>query len=72
LAQDLNCAVVRDITERKMRDLKLYEALEEIKSFKDRLENEYLQEEISSKINYKNIICKSDSYEKKYYNKWIK
>ena len=26
--QDLNCAVVIDITERKMRDLKLYEALE--------------------------------------------
>ncbi len=64
--EDLNCAVVRDITERKMRDLKLYEALEEIKSLKERLENEneYLQEEISSKINYKNIICKSDSYEK--------
>tara|TARA_R110001592_G_scaffold366_8_gene2102 strand:- start:6156 stop:8273 length:2118 start_codon:yes stop_codon:yes gene_type:complete len=64
--EDLNCAVVRDITERKMRDLKLYEALEEIKSLKDRLENEneYLQEEISSKINYQNIICKSDSYEK--------
>lgn len=64
--EDLNCAVVRDITERKKRDLKLYEALEEIKSLKDRLENEneYLQEEISSKINYKNIICKSDSYEK--------
>ena len=63
--EDLNCAVVRDITERKKRDLKLYEALEEIKSLKDRLEieNEYLQEEISSKINYKNIICKSDSYE---------
>ena len=64
--EDLNCAVVRDITERKMRDLKLYEALEEIKSLKDRLENEneYLQEEISSRLNYKNIICKSDSYEK--------
>lgn len=64
--EDLNCAVVRDITERKMRDLKLYEALEEIKSLKVRLENEneYLQEEISSKINDKNIICKSDSYEK--------
>lgn len=64
--EDLNCAVVRDITERKMRDLKLYEALEEIKSLKDRLENEneYLQEEISSKINYQNIICESDSYEK--------
>ncbi len=64
--EDLNCAVVRDITERKMRDLKLYEALEEIKSLKVRLENEneYLQEEISSKINYKNIICKSNAYEK--------
>ena len=64
--KDLNCAVVRDITERKMRDLNLYEALEEIKSLKERLENEneYLQEEISSKINYKNIVCKSDSYEK--------
>lgn len=64
--EDLNCAVVRDITERKKRDLKLYEALEEIKSLKNRLENEneYLQEEISSKLNYKNIICKSDSYEK--------
>ncbi len=64
--EDLNCAVVRDITVRKMRDLKLYEALEEIKSLKVRLENEneYLQEEISSKINYKNIICKSDAYEK--------
>ena len=64
--EDLNCAVVRDITERKMRDLKLYEALEEIKSLKDRLENEneYLLEEISSKINYQNIICESDSYEK--------
>jgi len=49
-----------------MRDLRLYEALEEIKSLKVRLENEneYLQEEISSKINYKNIICKSDAYEK--------
>jgi len=62
--EDLNCAVVRDITERKMRDIKLYEALEEIKSLKDRLENEneYLQEEISSKINADNIICTSESY----------
>ena len=64
--EDLNCAVVRDITERKMRELNLHEALEEIKSLKVRLENEneYLQEEISSKINYKNIVCKSDAYEK--------
>ncbi len=49
-----------------MRDLKLYEALEEIKSLKERLENEneYLQEEISSKINADNIICRSDAYAK--------
>ncbi|WP_425235698.1 sigma 54-interacting transcriptional regulator [Ulvibacterium sp.] len=62
--QDINCAVVRNITERKMRDLKLFEALEEIKSLKERLENEneYLQEEISSKINADNIVCKSNSY----------
>jgi PAS domain S-box-containing protein len=64
--EDYNCAVVRDVTERKMRDLKLYEALEEIKSLKERLENEneYLQEEISSKINADNIICRSDAYAK--------
>lgn len=64
--EDYNCAVLRDITQRKMRDLKLYEALEEIKSLKERLENEneYLQEEISKNINYENIICKSESYKK--------
>lgn len=64
--EDYNCAVIRDISERKARDLKLYEALEEIKSLKERLENEneYLQEEINSKINFNNIICTSESYEK--------
>lgn len=64
--EDYCCSVARDITERKVRDLKLFEALEEIKSLKDRLEieNEYLQEEINSKINYNNIICKSEAYEK--------
>lgn len=63
--EDYNCAIVRDISERKARDLKLFEALEEIKSLKNRLEseNEYLQEEINSKINLDNIICKSKSYE---------
>lgn len=63
---DYNCAVIRDISERKARDLKLFEALEEIKSLKDRLENEneYLQEEINSKINFNNIICTSEAYEK--------
>ena len=64
--EDFNCAVIRDVTERKTRDLKLYEALEEIKSLKDRLENEneYLQEEISNKINADNIICTSEAYVK--------
>ncbi|MEH6682838.1 MAG: sigma 54-interacting transcriptional regulator [Sediminicola sp.] len=62
--EDYCCSVVRDITAKKMHDLQIYEALEEIKSLKERLEieNEYLQEEIGSKINFKNIICKSDSY----------
>src|SRR5690606_32311923 len=61
---DYCCAVVRDITAKKMRDLQIYEALEEIKSLKERLEieNEYLQEEISNKINFNNIICKSEAY----------
>mgnify|MGYP006180713231 FL=1 len=63
---DYSCAVVRDITVKKKRDLELREALEEIKSLKDRLEveNEYLQEEISGKINFNNIIYTSDSYKK--------
>ncbi|MDX1365086.1 MAG: sigma 54-interacting transcriptional regulator [Arenibacter latericius] len=62
--QDFNCAVIRDVTERKMRELNLYEALEEIKSLKERLENEneYLQEEISHTINSENIVCKSEVY----------
>ena len=62
--EDYCCSVVRDITAKKMRDLELYEAMEEIKSLKERLEheNEYLQEEISNKINFNNIICQSESY----------
>src|SRR5690606_24697041 len=64
--EDYCCSVVRDITLRKKHDLELYTALSEIKSLKERLENEneYLQEEISNKINFKNIICKSDAYER--------
>ncbi|SED05096.1 PAS domain S-box-containing protein [Tenacibaculum sp. MAR_2009_124] len=64
--KDFNCAIVRDVSERKLRDLKLYEALEEIKTLKERFqeENEYLQEEINSKINFDTIICKSDAYRK--------
>ena len=47
-------------------DLKLFEALQEINILKDRLENEneYLQEEIKSKINADNIICTSENYAK--------
>ncbi|MDR7127931.1 PAS domain S-box-containing protein [Algoriphagus sp. 4150] len=64
--EDYSCAVVRDITARKTRDLELYEALEEIKSLKERLENEneYLQEEISKNFNFNNILYSSDSYKK--------
>ncbi len=58
------CSVVRDITDKNKSDLKLHEALKEIKLLKDRLEdeNEYLQEEIIKEINFSNIIAKSESY----------
>ncbi len=64
--QDFNCAIVRDITERKKRDEELIKALQEIKLLKERLEVEvdYLQEEISSAINFENIICQSEAYKK--------
>src|SRR5690606_35860940 len=62
--QDYNCAIGRDITVKKMRDLELHEALLEIKALKERLEieNEYLQEEIGNKINFKNIVSSSEAY----------
>lgn len=58
--------VFQDVTQQETRGIKLNEALEEIKSLKERLEseNEYLQEEISNKINAGNIICKSEAYKK--------
>ena len=64
--RDLNCAIVRNVAERKKKDMQLYQALEEIKSLQVKLEseNEYLQEEIGRKINYDNIICKSEAYKK--------
>ncbi|MEM9389535.1 MAG: sigma 54-interacting transcriptional regulator [Bacteroidota bacterium] len=60
----LNCAIIRDISERKKRDLELTEALEQVKSLKNQLEqeNEYLQEEIQRGLNFDNIICKSKNY----------
>ncbi|MBP4138390.1 sigma-54 interaction domain-containing protein [Flavobacterium geliluteum] len=60
------CSVVRDITLKKQQENNLNNALEQIKSLKDRLENEneYLQEEISKKINFENIICTTNAYGK--------
>ncbi len=60
--QDLNCAILRDISERKQHEQDLRNAFDEIKSLKDQLEieNEYLQEEL--RINQDDIVCKSESY----------
>jgi len=62
--KDLNIAIIRDISERKIREQELYKALEEIKSLKNKLEieNEYLIDEIETKLNFDSIICKSDAY----------
>lgn len=64
--EDLNCAVIRDITEKKKQDLELHIALKAIRTLKSRLENEneYLQEEIKQRINFDNIIYKSETYQK--------
>ncbi|PRX57613.1 sigma-54 interaction domain-containing protein [Flagellimonas meridianipacifica] len=64
--EDLNCAVIRDITGRKQRESDLFNAFEEIRSLKKQLEqeNEYLQTEIKRNINFDNIICTSESYAK--------
>nr|MDJ0646494.1 sigma 54-interacting transcriptional regulator [Flavobacteriaceae bacterium] len=64
--KDLNCAIIRDVTERKIQDEKLKVAFEEISLLKSKLEeeNEYLQEEISSKINFDDIVCQSVAYRK--------
>ena len=54
---------IQDITERKQAELDLREALSEIKELKEKLEVEraYLQEEIKSQYNYKNIIGQSNA-----------
>lgn len=63
--EDLNCAIIRDITNRKQRENDLYRALEENESLKKQLlqENEYLQTEIKRSFNFDNIICQSKEYE---------
>ncbi|MDX1315200.1 MAG: sigma 54-interacting transcriptional regulator, partial [Eudoraea sp.] len=62
--EDLNCAIVRDITDRKIRESELFKALNEIATLKNQLEqeNEYLQTEIKRDINFDSIICTSERY----------
>ncbi|WFM73293.1 sigma 54-interacting transcriptional regulator [Halomonas sp. CKK8] len=51
----------RDISERKLSDQRLHEALEEVRSLKRRLEleNQYLQEEITAELNHSEIVGES-------------
>lgn len=62
---DLNCAIVRDISDRKKRDLELFEALQKIKRLNNKIksENVYLQEQISKQFNSGKIISASKAYE---------
>ncbi len=62
--KEYNCAIVRDISERKERELQLLEAFEEISRLKDQyeVENEYLQEEINLKHDFQGIIYSSAVY----------
>ncbi len=62
--QPMTVGITRDVTNRKERELQLKTALEELKELKNELEidNQYLREEISDKINLDNIICQSEAY----------
>ncbi|WP_299521020.1 sigma 54-interacting transcriptional regulator [Winogradskyella sp.] len=62
--EDINCAVIRDVSRLKENEQQLKVALDELSELKDELEidNQYLREEISSKINLNNIICRSKAY----------
>ena len=64
--EDLNCAILRDITERKQQEQDLKNALQEIQWLKVQLEkeNEYLQEEVRQQSKFENIICQSEAYAK--------
>ena len=58
--------IFRDITQKKANQQKLIEALNEVEKLKNRLEleNAYLQEEINSEFNYRNIIGNSPAIQK--------
>ncbi len=64
--RDLNCAVLRDISDRKVFETDLKRAFEEIQGLKNQLEkeNEYLQEQIRYAYKFENIICQSEAYAK--------
>ena len=64
--EDLNCAILRDISERKRHEENLRSAFVEIESLKNQLEkeNDYLQEEVRQQSKFENIICASEEYTK--------
>lgn len=61
---DVNCAVIRNVTSIKEKENQLQEALNELSELKNELEidNQNLRQEISDTINFENIICQSDAY----------
>ena len=60
------CSMIRDITERKIKESALRGALMEIRELKEKLEaeNNYLQEEIKVQNNFGEIISKSENFKK--------
>lgn len=60
------CALVRNITKQRKREADLNRALDEVIRLRERLEaeNTYLQEEITEKANFKEIISRSKKYRK--------
>jgi len=64
--EDLNCAIIRDIRDRKSREIELREALLQIENLKNQLEkeNQQLQEELKSKSGFQSIISRSENYAK--------
>ncbi|WP_405204934.1 sigma 54-interacting transcriptional regulator [Aquimarina sp. LLG6339-5] len=56
----------QDVTDNIIRSKELENALQELSKLKAELEtdNQYLREEINSKINFDNIICQSEAYRK--------
>lgn len=60
------CLTMRDITDRKEKELELEKALKENKALRERAETQktYLQEEVSIPYNFNNIISKSKNYQR--------